>query len=69
MHALRLLQEVPDTGLSWIFYGLLGVFIFVILVGSMTERGKNDLPSEAGNETRKSPRKSNKSTAIKRLKK
>jgi hypothetical protein len=69
MEPLLFLPEVPDTGLAWLFYALLGAFIVVILVGSLTERGKNASPPEAGNETRRSLRKPDKSTAIKRLKK
>jgi len=69
MQPLGFFLEAPDTGSAWLFYALLGAFIVVILVGSLTERGKNASSPDAGNETRRSPRKSNKSTAIKRLKK
>jgi LPXTG-motif cell wall-anchored protein len=69
MQALRLFQEVPDTGLSWLFYALLGIFLLVIIVGSLTQRRKNVPTPEPEPEARKSPRKTNRSTGVKHTRK
>ncbi len=65
MQTLYLFQEVPNTELSWCLYGLVGVFIMVIIIGSLTNRGKNIPTPEARHETRKTPPKKNRSNSMK----
>ena len=68
MYALRLFQEVPDTELSYLLFGLIGLFIIVIIVGSLTNRGNNRALTKPEPETRKTPRKSKSSSSRKNLK-
>jgi hypothetical protein len=58
MQPLYLFQEVPNTELSWLLFGLVGMFILVIIIGSLTT-------PEAGRESRKAPRKKNRSNSMK----
>jgi hypothetical protein len=69
MHALRLFQEGPNTELSWMIYGLLGLFIIVIIVGSLTHRGKDQPQPRQAPETRQTPRKTRGSVSRKKTKK
>jgi cytoskeletal protein RodZ len=69
MHALSFFQGVPDTGLAWIFFGLLAILIIVIIVGSFTQRGQEVSPPEVVQETGKTPRKPGRSNSMKQTKK
>lgn len=42
MHALGVLQEGPNTQLSWILYVLIGLLLLAIVVGAWTSREKKE---------------------------
>jgi hypothetical protein len=67
MHALHLFQEIPDTELLWLLYGLIGLLIVVIIVGSLTNRGKDHPTPESEREIMTIPRrKTNRPSSRKR---
>jgi hypothetical protein len=56
MHAIILIQSIPDKNLSWIFYILFGLFLFVIIVGAFANREKIEPAPSPEQESMKSIR-------------
>jgi hypothetical protein len=69
MQNLYLFQEVPNTELSWMLFGLMGVFIVVIIIGSLTYKKKENVTSRSNDESGKTSRKSTKNLTGKKYKK
>ncbi len=69
MHALHFFQEGPNTELSWLLYGLVGLFIIVVIVGSLTHPGKDHTAPRPAPEPKQGPHKTSRSSSGKRTKK
>ncbi len=68
MPAIIFIQSVPDENLSWILYILLGLFLFVIIVGAFANREKKELASYPEQEPMKSARKTPRASSRKKNK-
>jgi hypothetical protein len=53
MLAVHLVQTGPNTDLSWVLYILLGVFLFVIIIGAFTAGGGHQPDVKSGHESRR----------------
>ena len=69
MLVLRLLQEAPDTSLSWILYVLLGLLALALVVGALTRRQQRMPDPESGDGAEKMSPKAKKSSAKKKSRK
>ncbi len=68
MNALGIYQEVPNTDLSWVLYGLAAILVLAMIVGSLTDPGKDHPMPGPRREVRKTSRKSIRSTGRKKTK-
>ena len=68
MLAVSLIQAGPDTDLSWILYVLLGVLLFVVIIGALTSWGSNRPALFSEREPRKTNKKTIKDSSKKNLK-
>lgn len=69
MLAVNSIQAGPNTDLSWILFVLLGVFLFVIIIGAFTSREKPSSASGPAHETRRSSEKAIKTSTGKKSRK
>jgi uncharacterized protein YpmB len=69
MLAVILIQSVPDKNLSWILYILLGLFLFVIIVGVIASHEKKEPAPSPEQEAMKSIRKTPQASSRKKANK